>query len=499
MKKEDSKDRYSHILRYTGLFGGVQGLNILIGIVRNKLVAMILGPNGMGLISLFNSTIKLVSDSTSFGISMSAVRNISEDFDRQNIEKLEADVALVRSWSFLTALLGMFVCIAFSPLLSSFTFSWHGHTLHFIFLSPIVAITAITGGELAVLKGVRRLKALAGISVYSVIGALLVSVPLYYIYKEKAIVPSLVIMAFIQMALTIAVSYKIFPLRLSLSRSVLRQGYSMIRLGIAFVFAGILGSGADFVIRSYISNVAGIDTVGLFNAGYMLTMTYVGTVFSAMETDFFPRLSGVSSLGFTFNRTVSNQIEVMLLLVSPLLVVFTFTLPILLPLLYTGKFLPALGMIQIIVLAMYFRALKLPVEYIPLAKGDSLSYLFLEAFYDIVLVVLVIILFRKFGLTGAGVAVTLAGIIDFIVVFIYARLRYAYKPTAGIVKYTLIQLPIGLLAYASTWIADPRLYWSIGALLAILSMTASLSILRKKTRLWAALIRKLNKAFRRDE
>ncbi|EHO71873.1 hypothetical protein HMPREF9140_00814 [Prevotella micans F0438] len=499
MKKEDSKDRYSHILRYTGLFGGVQGLNILIGIVRNKLVAMILGPNGMGLISLFNSTIKLVSDSTSFGISMSAVRNISEDFDRQNIEKLEADVALVRSWSFLTALLGMFVCIAFSPLLSSFTFSWHGHTLHFIFLSPIVAMTAITGGELAVLKGVRRLKALAGISVYSVIGALLVSVPLYYIYKERAIVPSLVIMAFIQMALTIAVSYKIFPLRLSLSRSVLRQGYSMIRLGIAFVFAGILGSGADFVIRSYISNVAGIDTVGLFNAGYMLTMTYVGTVFSAMETDFFPRLSGVSSLGFTFNRTVSNQIEVMLLLVSPLLVVFTFTLPILLPLLYTGKFLPALGMIQIIVLAMYFRALKLPVEYIPLAKGDSLSYLFLEAFYDIVLVVLVIILFRKFGLTGAGVAVTLAGIIDFIVVFIYARLRYAYKPTAGIVKYTLIQLPIGLLAYASTWIADPRLYWSIGALLAILSMTASLSILRKKTRLWAALMRKLNKAFRRDE
>lgn len=499
MKKEDSKDRYSHILRYTGLFGGVQGLNILIGIVRNKLVAMILGPNGMGLISLFNSTIKLVSDSTSFGISMSAVRNISEDFDRQNIEKLEADVALVRSWSFLTALLGMFVCIAFSPLLSSFTFSWHGHTLHFIFLSPIVAMAAITGGELAVLKGVRRLKALAGISVYSVIGALLVSVPLYYIYKEKAIVPSLVIMAFIQMALTIAVSYKIFPLRLSLSRSVLREGYSMIRLGIAFVFAGILGSGADFVIRSYISNVAGIDTVGLFNAGYMLTMTYVGTVFSAMETDFFPRLSGVSSLGFTFNRTVSNQIEVMLLLVSPLLVVFTFTLPILLPLLYTGKFLPALGMIQIIVLAMYFRALKLPVEYIPLAKGDSLSYLFLEAFYDIVLVVLVIILFRKFGLTGAGVAVTLAGIIDFIVVFIYARLRYAYKPTAGIVKYTLIQLPIGLLAYASTWIADPRLYWSIGALLAILSMTASLSILRKKTRLWAALMRKLNKAFRRDE
>ena len=61
MKKTDS---YGHILRYTGLFGGVQGINILVGVVRNKLVAMILGPEGMGLISLFNSTLKLMSDST---------------------------------------------------------------------------------------------------------------------------------------------------------------------------------------------------------------------------------------------------------------------------------------------------------------------------------------------------------------------------------------------------------------------------------------------------
>lgn len=96
MKKTDS---YSHILRYTGLFGGVQGLNILVGVVRNKLVAMILGPDGMGLISLFNSTLKLMSDSTNFGISISAVKSISEHFDKNEEEKLADTVKLVRSWS----------------------------------------------------------------------------------------------------------------------------------------------------------------------------------------------------------------------------------------------------------------------------------------------------------------------------------------------------------------------------------------------------------------
>lgn len=314
MKKNDS---YNHILRYTGLFGGVQGLNILVGIVRNKLVAMILGPDGMGLISLFNSTIKLVSDSTNFGVSVSAVKNISEDLDSGDEQMLEEHIKFVRSFSLLVGILGMFLCIALSPFLSKFTFSWDGHTLHFIFLSPIVALLAITGGELAILKGLRELRGMAVISIYNVIGALVTTIPLYYFFKEAAIVPSLVLMALIQMILTLFYSYKLYPLRLHYKWSFLTKGFSIIRLGIAFVLAGILGSGADFLIRSYINNVAGIEMVGYYNAAYMMSMTYVGMVFAAMETDFFPRLSGSANHCFTFNQTVSRQIEVMLLLVSP--------------------------------------------------------------------------------------------------------------------------------------------------------------------------------------
>lgn len=51
-KKENS---YSHILKYTGLFGSVQGLGILVGVLRNKFTALFLGPSGMGLLSLFSA------------------------------------------------------------------------------------------------------------------------------------------------------------------------------------------------------------------------------------------------------------------------------------------------------------------------------------------------------------------------------------------------------------------------------------------------------------
>ena len=151
MEKEKNDDTYFHILKYTSLFGGIQGLNILVGLVRNKLVAMILGPDGMGIVSLFNSTIRFISDSTGLGIPTSAVKNLSQSISEREAN-IRDTVQLVRSWSLLAALVGLLACVILSPLLNDWTFSWGDHTLHFVLLSPVIALMAITGGEVAILK-----------------------------------------------------------------------------------------------------------------------------------------------------------------------------------------------------------------------------------------------------------------------------------------------------------------------------------------------------------
>ena len=107
--REKAADSYSHVLKYTGIFGGVQGINILLGLVRNKLIAVLLGPSGMGLASLFNSTVNFISQATNLGISFSAVRHVSELFDSGDEERISHFVKVVRAWSLLTALLGMLV------------------------------------------------------------------------------------------------------------------------------------------------------------------------------------------------------------------------------------------------------------------------------------------------------------------------------------------------------------------------------------------------------
>ena len=86
-KKENS---YSHILKYTGLFGSVQGLGILVGVLRNKFTALFLGPSGMGLLSLFSSTISVLSSACNFGIPTSGVKFISEKEDAADEKKDDA-------------------------------------------------------------------------------------------------------------------------------------------------------------------------------------------------------------------------------------------------------------------------------------------------------------------------------------------------------------------------------------------------------------------------
>ena len=125
---EKTHEEYAHVLKYTGVFGGVQGLNILIGLVRSKLVALILGPAGMGLASLLNTISNFVSQATNLGISFSAVKHLSEIFDSGDKRRIQEFVKTVRAWSMVAAVAGAAVCVAASPLLAGHAFGGEGHT-----------------------------------------------------------------------------------------------------------------------------------------------------------------------------------------------------------------------------------------------------------------------------------------------------------------------------------------------------------------------------------
>ena len=476
----NQNEDYGHVLKFTGIFGGVQGLNVLVGLVRNKFVALLLGPDGMGLVSLFNTTVQLISQATHLGISVSAVRNISEYYDAGDTEKVAHCVKVVRGWCLLTALLGMLVCVVAGPFLSNTTFSWGDHTLHFVLLAPAVGMIAITGGETAILKGQRKLGALALVQIVAALASLVIAIPIYYFFWQAGIVPVIVLMAFVTMCATLRFSLRIFPLQIRGARGILGEGMGMIRLGVAFTLAGIVGSGAEMFIRSFLNVAGSLDAVGLYNAGYMITITYAGLVFAAMESDYFPRLSAVNQDVEATNLMVNKQTEVSVLTIAPLLTSLIIFLPVLIPLLLSSQFLPIVAMTQVAALAMFFKAMTLPVAYITLARGLSVTYFVLESVYYVALVALIMVGYRHWGIWGTGLAITLAHLVEFLIINGYARWRYQYKQSSTVVKYFAVHLLIGLSAYILTMTVDELAYWLLGALLIVVSLSFSLWVLNQK-------------------
>ena len=490
MEKQNS---YSHILKYTSLFGGVQVLSILVGLVRNKLVALILGPMGMGLLALFSSTIKLVGDSTNFGLSISAIREISKAYEEKKQSEMLYRISVFRHWCLLTSLLGGVVCAVLSPLLSRWAFSFGDHTLHFLLLSPVVALTTFSLGEFAILKATRHLSEVATSSLYTAFCALLVVVPIYYFFAYKGIVPSLILLALVQLAAVAYYSFRAYPLRLSFRRSVLDNGKCFMKLGVAFALAGMVGSGAEMFMRAYLSYVDNVDTVGLYNAAYVMIFTYAGTVFTAMDTDYYPRLSSQSSLGTEFNSVVNNQIEVSLHLVSPLIIAFIMVMPMLLPLMYSSKFIPVVPMVQIAALSMLSRAMYMPIEYIALSRGDSLTYFFTELISYIILSVFVIVGYNFYGLWGAGLGIALASFVELLFVLCFCAVRYDYCMSVELVCITLVHFSLCLLVYATTYIDNTVLYCGVGLLFFCADLVYMIRAMRRHVNVFGAIKAKFSK------
>ena len=161
----ERQSSYRQIFKATSLFGGVQVFNILIGIVRVKFIAILLGTTGVGIIGLLNAPLQLIISITGLGISFSAVRDISESYGSDDKKKIARTITILRRWSWFTGMTGAVVTITLAPMLSKWTFGNYDYTWAFVWLSVTLLLQAISKAQTAILQGTRRLKDMARASV----------------------------------------------------------------------------------------------------------------------------------------------------------------------------------------------------------------------------------------------------------------------------------------------------------------------------------------------
>ncbi len=459
----EAEDSYDHVLKYTGVFGGVQGLKIMVDVVRNKLAALLLHRVGVGLNAMFMNIGEVVNSCTNFGIGFSSVQRLSELYEQGTKEELRRMVGVVRTWSLWSATIAGVLCLSLSRVLGRYYFSAdESHTLELVFLSLYVASLPIEAGECSILKGVRQLRRIASIEVLCTFSTFLFTIPIFFVLGLRGIVLSLILCGWAKAVLHLWVSTRIFRYRVHpFSRKVLSAGRSLIMRGIPYMLAAIAGSMTTAVAFSYCLGGA-TDEIGLYKAGYGLMVTYAGMVFMAVEADYFPRLSSVNHDVVRMNHTINQQIDVCVLLMAPLLICFVMAMPWIVRLLYSHEFLPVVGMAQSAVFYMFFSAVTKPVAYTSLAKGDSLVFLAAECLYNVAFVCILYIGYHRWGVLGAGVALSCAALFDLIMICSLYGALYRFRLRLSSLRLIVPQGVLLLAVVLTSMCGSTLLKYSVG-------------------------------------
>lgn len=483
---EPEDSTYNHIVKYTGFLGLIQALTMLVGVIRNKLAAVLLHTAGVGLSSLYFTLTGFLHQISNLGISFSSIKEIAEYYGQGDREKVLLQVEVVRTWGVWTGLSGVLLCLLFSPLISLLAFEDMSHIAQICMLSLVVGFMSVTVGELSILKAVRRLKRVAVISVLSALVTLLLTIPFYYFWGMRGIVPALLLSTLGVMVMHLALSLSVFPWKVDLhSKEHLNKGWSLVKLGVPYILAATANMSVALGISLFIARAGSLSDVGLYGMGYNLVFTYAGVIFTAVDTDYFPRLSSVNADRVRMNLTINRQIKVCALLMSPFLVVFTLSMPLVVRMLYTSAFLPMVGMAVCASLHMFFKAMTLPVAYISLAKGDALTYLCMEVVYDIVMAALVGIGYFYWGILGTGVALALAGVFDWwLIHWNYGR-RYGFRMERSMYSFLFCQFVCVVVALVLGLQSDVWLKVVAGAVVLVASIWFSFRILRREITLFS--------------
>lgn len=396
---------YGRILKSSALIGGSSVVNVLVSMVRVKFTAVYLGPLGVGLLGAYSSILSPVSAIAGLGLGTGAVRQIAEGVGQGDQAKVARALQTIRRASFITGALGvLLMCLVAYPA-SVFTFGNAEHFWALCALSLTLLMGSLAGGLGAIIQGMRRIRDMA---MQGVIGSLLslpITIPLMMWLGVKSVVPMMLLSSLCSLVITWWFARRIQVPRVPMTwRQTWQEARPMLKLGIVMTATGLMGMGVSYLIRLIIIRKLGIEASGIYSAAWMLSSYYVNFILGAMGADFYPRLTEVNRNHPEVNRLVNEQTEVGLLIAIPGVIATLTMAPLVIHIFYTAKFLPAVEVLQWMVLGVALRVVTWPMGFILLAKGAKRIFFWTELVSNVVLVALTVASVQLFGLKGTGIA-----------------------------------------------------------------------------------------------
>lgn len=469
---------YIQILKSTVLIGSSSVVTMGFAIIRNKAMAMLLGPEGVGLLGIYSSIADIAQTVAGLGIQSSGVRQIAEAVGTGDAGKIARTASVLQRTSIALGIAGTIMLAALAFPVAWFTFGDHQHVVGVALLSLAILFRLASAGQTALIQGLRQISTLARINVLAAFFATVTTIPLVYFFGSEGIVPSLVAAAAATLLTSWWYSRQMLQNTQNLSAPQFRQELAgLVRLGFVFMISGLLTLGSAYVVRIIVLQQGGVMAAGLYQAAWALGSLYAGFILQAMGTDFYPRLTAIAGDHVACNRLVNEQARVSILLAGPgVLATLTFA-PFVMWLFYSPEFYAAADLLRWICLGMLLRIIAWPMGYIVLAKGEETIFFWTEVAATAVHIGLAWLLVSKFGLAGSAAAFFGLYLWHSVLIYVFARKLTGFRWSAENRSIGLIFLVSSGVIFCATVLLPLWQATVLGSLAVLLSGLYSLKLL----------------------
>jgi antigen flippase len=460
---------YYQTVRSTFIMGGSSVINIFLGIIRTKVIALLLNPSGLGLMGVYQSISNLALTVSGMGINESGTRQVALSFQTKNVSSISRTSLLLRRIALITGIGGTALLVILSKQISLLTFHDREHTLDIALLSLTILFGTISGAQAAIIQGARKISYLAKMNVLGPLWGTILSLPIIYFLGIRGIASYLIIIALTTVVTSWWYSKKVDIPRTKASwRDSLIDAKPIVGLGLALMLGTMIIFGTSYLLRILIIRRLGLDAAGQFQASSLLSTVYVGILFKAMGTDFYPRLSAMSLNDKESCRLVNEQIEAGLLLAVPG-VLFTLTFaPMVLLILYSKDFLSAISILRWQILGVLLQVVTWPMGYILRAKASGGLFIVTELYSSVCYIAGTWIGIKYFGLSGIGLAYFMYNALYFVLIYGIVHKKYSFSFAFKSSKILIIAFMATAIAFFISYFI-PRYYMPLNSILIIIA------------------------------
>ncbi len=433
---------HRQVFRSSAVIGGASVVNVLIGIVKVKILAVLLGPAGIGLMGLYQNIVNMSAKLAGCGTDSSGVRQLAASAD-----DTDATLAVRRAlWigNLMLGLAGMAILWLLREPVAQWVFGNSEHAAEVGWLGVGLLLTLIAGSQTALLQGLRRIDDLARVTVLSAFVGGIVGVVAVYLLGTDGVLWFVLTAPGVNVLVAGYYAARIPHPQLGYDlKAIQAQWGAMLKLGIPFMAAGLLMLVTQLAVRSIILRDLGLDASGYFQASWAISMTYVAFVLNTMAMDYFPRLTAAIDNPARARKMVNEQTEMALLLAGPALLAMITLAPYVIHLLYAKSFSPAAEILSWQVLGDILKVASWPIGYVILASGRGGIYIGIQLVWSAAYLGTLIPGMPEWGLVMAGVGYGAAHLCLFGVVAIAANRLIGLKPTRRNALFTALLLLAG--------------------------------------------------------